>query len=66
MIREDSKDPPEIKEDANVKIKRLDVEYLQNNELIFNLWDKDRLIDDNMLSFIVILPNSKTEFPSKL
>ena len=42
-----------IKHNETTIVRRLGSKYFMSNELIFNLWDKDLLIDDNMLSFII-------------
>jgi len=42
-----------IKHGNEIIVRRLSSKYFTSNELIFNMWDKDLLIDDNMVSFIV-------------
>lgn len=54
-----------IKCDEYTIVKRLSSKYFTSNELIFNMWDKDFIVDDNMLSFIV-KHNKLDECPKEL
>ena len=42
-----------IKHNKETIVRRLGSKYFTVNELIFNLWDKDIIIDTNMVSFII-------------